>query len=825
VSFPLVLVAVVLGSLVPAPGSTDPTVLTVSTQPTTGRIVVTVTTLEGTVEMSGMQVELRQADDGTVLAKTVSDEAGRVSFPDIPPGRYTVTANRAGFLTATSAAFEVRANEQTQVLLDTQLTFQMPTVEVQGDNPSPNDSVQPVSMSDMLSGSVLESAPLEGDDFQSLLPLLPGVVRGADGRLRIKGGQPSQGALQVSSASLIDPSTGDFDLELPGQAVESVEVLSNPFAAEYGRFSTSITQLRTRRGTNAWEFKPGNLMPRLRKSLTGIRNFEPRFSVRGPLVHDRFFLSQDFQFRYLSTPVRSLEGEPEIRVRSFDSFTRFDSVLSSEHTLGGGIITFPRDIKRSTMNTFRPAQTTPSFGQAGLATGIVDRLGIGPSLVLETTISARTFEVEVDSAEPGPMIYAPDTQSGAYFNNQERNVRSFQWVESLSLSRDIFAQQHVFKVGLDLQRSTFNGYSESRPLEVRRLDGTLAELTTFGNRTEQDVSGTEFSVFAQDRWRVGSRLTIEAGFRLDRDPIVDKVNFSPRGGLALGLVSDGRTILRGGFGNFVQRTPLNVGAFPTYESRLVTRFLPDGSAAGRPVLFRNIIDPDLDAPEANVASVELDQRFGRRVLMKAALLDRRGRQEYVLVPDATLGVLGLGSTGSSRYREFEATARYLGGERRDLTASYVWSRGTADLNNYDQFYGNIRNPIVRENENNRIPTDVPHRLLVRGNFGLAGPLEKWDLAPVIELRSGFPYSAVDEYQDFVGERNRAGRLPTVRTVDFSLTRDWRFKKYRFRAGLRFYNIFNSDANRDVQNNVTSPFYGTSYNPIERSIGITFGSAR
>ena len=129
---------------------------------------------------------------------------------------------------ATSAVFDVRANETAQVLLDTQLTFQMPTVEVQGDNPSPNDSVQPVSMSDMLSGSVLESAPLEGDDFQSLLPLLPGVVRGADGRLRIKGGQPSQGALQVSSASLIDPSTGDFDLELPGQAVESVEVLVEP---------------------------------------------------------------------------------------------------------------------------------------------------------------------------------------------------------------------------------------------------------------------------------------------------------------------------------------------------------------------------------------------------------------------------------------------------------------------------------------------------------------------------------------------------------------------------------------------------------------------
>ena len=47
---------------------------------------------------------------------------------------------------------------------------------------SPTDSVQPVSTSDMLSGSVLDIAPLEGDDFQSLLPLLPGVVRGPVGQ-------------------------------------------------------------------------------------------------------------------------------------------------------------------------------------------------------------------------------------------------------------------------------------------------------------------------------------------------------------------------------------------------------------------------------------------------------------------------------------------------------------------------------------------------------------------------------------------------------------------------------------------------------------------
>ncbi|HET9567486.1 MAG TPA: hypothetical protein VFP16_03915, partial [Vicinamibacterales bacterium] len=73
--------------------------------------------------------------------------------------------------------------------------------------------------------------------------------------------------------------------------------------------------------------------------------------------------------------------------------------------------------------------------------------------------------------------------------------------------------------------------------------------------------------------------------------------------------------------------------------------------------------------------------------------------------------------------------------------------------------------------------------------------------------------------------NDAGRLPSVQTLDFQLSRPWRYKKYRFRAGIKVYNVFGSSADRDVQNNITAPDYGTSYNPIERSVGFVFGSAR
>jgi hypothetical protein len=846
----------------PAPSAQPPAPSTPAPAPSAdqnnrpGRVVATITALEGSVHVPGVEVEL-QAEDGMTLAKTLSDTTGQVTFPDVPPGRYRLRATRLGFGASDSAAFNVRRGETTQVLVDISLTFVAPGVEVvssplpaKAATPLPTlparttMTIQPVSASDMMSGDVLDLAPLPGDDFQSLLPMLPGVVRGPDGRLRIKGGQPTQGALQVSSASLVDPSTGDFDLQLPGQSIESVEVLANPFAAEYGRFSTSVTQIRTSRGTNEWKIKPGNLVPRPRGDFSGLRAFEPRLSIRGPLQRDRLFLSQDLQFRYVTTPVRSLPDEPEIKLKSFDLFTRLDGVISSRHTLGGGLIMFPREVERLGMDTFRPASVTPDLNQSGAATGLLDRFAIATDVVLETTLAMRRFELsvntgdDVDPAKP-PMVYSPETQSGVFFNDQERDVYSVQWVEALSLSRDYFCGEHVFKFGTDLQISGYDGESLSRAVESRRLDGSLAERIEFGvNRpgggpgaggntvlpgaSMQHVDGTEFAVFAQDRWRVTPRMTLELGFRMDRDDVVEKVNWSPRAGVSIGVLPDGRGILRGGVGKFLQRTPLNVGAFGQFETRTVTRFAPDGTMIGTPLLLRHVPDGTLKTPEATVGNIEWDQRFGRRVIVKASFLRRKGSHEYILNPEPENGLIRLSSAGTSRYWEFETTARYLGSGRKDISISYVRSHGTADLNNYDSFYGNLRTPFVRPNENSLIPHDVPHRLLLRGLIGIGA---KWDVAPVLELRSGFPWSAVNEFQDFVGTRSRAGRLPAVTTFDVAVTRPFRFKKYTFRAGIRAFNLFGASADRDVQTNTTSPNFGRFFNPIERSIGFVIGSSR
>jgi TonB-dependent receptor-like protein len=786
-----------------------------------GSVVVTIS-VEG-VRIPAVNVELLSADRNVVIAQTTSDAVGQVTFPDVPTGRYLVRGVREGFADAASAPFTVRGSGTEHVLLEMRLTFVRESVEVIVPANSPTESLQPVAVSDVLTGAKMDIQPLAGDDFQSLLTLLPSIIRGPEGRLRIKGGAPTTGALQMSSASLNDPSTGDFDLELPSGAVESVEVLSNPFAAEYGRFSTSVTQVRTKRGTNEWTFKADNLVPGFGKGFGFFNKFEPRFSLSGPLKRDKFLLGQYIQYRYARTPVKSLPGEPQLGLDSFDSFTRLDTVLSSRHALTTGVIYFPRKITNATMSTFRPEETTPRFTQSGFSVGGVDRLILSANAVLESTVAVRHFEIDQKTQGELPMIYAPQTQSGHFFSRQERNVDSQQIVEALTYSRDNWLGQHMFKFGFDLQHSGFDGISYSQQVDIVRLEGSLAERTTFSpSSTSPDVTGTEFALFAQDRWRVNDRLILELGMRSDRDDIVERVNYSPRAGFAVSILPEGRGILRGGFGKFAERTPLTIGAFTQYETQTAARFGGNNLALFAPVTFTHVVDGDLKTPESFVQTVAWDQRFGRRFFFKSAYLHRSGDHAYVLEPNAPSGRLALSSTGVSNYWELETTGRFLASEHRDVTVSYVRSRSKRDLNDYDQFYGNFRNPIIRPNEYGLSPTDVPNRLIVRGTLGI---FSKWVLSPVYEWRSGFPWSAVNEFQDFVGRRNEAGRLPSVNTFDFTLARPLRFRKYQFTAGIKVYNAFDTGNERDVQNNITSPDYGTFYNPIQRSIGFVISSSK
>ena len=99
-----------------------------------------------------------------------------------------------------------------------------------------------------------------------------------------------------------------------------------------------------------------------------------------------------------------------------------------------------------------------------------------------------------------------------------------------------------------------------------------------------------------------------------------------------------------------------------------------------------------------------------------------------------------------------------------------------------------------------------------------------NIAPLIEIRSGFPFSFVNERLDYVGPRNRAGRFPLFLSLAVQVTKGFalpkvvpRFGGRRARVGCAILNTTNHFNPTEVQNNIRSPRLGRFYNSLGPSV--------
>jgi hypothetical protein len=784
-----------------------------------------ITTQQGAVRLPGVTVTIEDAATGRRAAQAVSDGRGTYVVTGLAAGRYRVAARLAGFSDAAPAApVALAEGEDVEVNLDLPLAPVTEEVRVVGQAGLAQTETSVAR--DSVSGQMIDVLPVSGDGYRALLPVAPGVVRGADGRLTVKGARESQGALQVGRGYANDPSTGAFGIELPADSIDNVDILANPYTAEDGRFSSTVVRIETRTGTNDWHallngFVPVPCLTLCDGASWGIRYYRPRGWIGGPLVKDRLFLSQGAQYRFVKVRVPSLpESANDTSDDGLETFTRLDANLAPGHRMAASVAIFPRRTQFVGLNTFSPAEVSPSFRLHGYSGGVSLSSTLSPSLLAEASATVSAYDARVYGLGDVPQELTVEGGRGNYFNEQERWTDAVQGTGALTWARRGAAGEHVLRAGFDLMWASYRGTSRSRPVIVRRANGTVAERHEFGGGRSQQASGVDAAAFVQDRWRLSERLLFEPGFRLERDGVTDRVNPSPRLGVVVGVLGNDRGVVRGGLGRFYERTPLNVAAFRSFEPAAVTRFAADGiTPAGAPLTFTHVAGR-LDTPRSVIWNIEYDHRVTKRLFLKVNHMERRGASLAMLQPveRETGAELRLESRGRSRYAETELALRYGADDLQQLSVSYVRSRATGHLNAYDAYFGSFRNPIVRADEDALSPTDVPHRVIVRGTVTVR---EKWTLSTLLEMRSGFPYSIVDEAQQFVGPRNGGGRFPPLHTVDASILRAITVLGYPVRVGVRGYHLLNTFAPRDVQNNVDSPAFGTFYNSIPRRISFVF----
>lgn len=767
-------------------------------------------------------------------------ERGEFLFPGLVPGTYDLTCAAVGRQTVEQKGLAVSEEQgpAVQVVLLPEIVVRE-KVEVRGQ--AEKISQQSASPPATLSAPQLQTLPLIQQKFKAALPLIPGVVRTPDGKINIKGTAEAQGLLLVDAAETVDPVTGSFAIDVPIDAIESLQVFKSAYRADVGRFSGGLTSIQTKPPSGQWHFELNDVLPTLRVKnghFVGIADDGPRLNLTGPLVPNRLNFSESIIYDLIKQPVRGLAyPHNETKTEGFNSFTNFQYIFSAQHLFTVNVKAFPLKRQFADISSLVPQSASSDYGQQGVSVGAVDRYLFSSGAALTTLIQATRFDSNAHGQGPLNMLVTPNGWEGNFFNSYARTSNEQEFMQAFEFAAKEWHGKHEVKVGGDFAHRNYAGTSRSHPVLLLRPDGSRAEHIDFTGSAALAVEDTELAMFLQDHWAFNDQVGLDAGVRFSGQTIGEPAAIAPRAGLVYSPGGDGKTILRGGVGVFYDRVPLLAGDFIQNPSRAVSFFDSTGAPIGSALTFQNAyikvddkgnrVTPSrnrLDSTPYNLTwNLEADRELRPRLLVRFNFLSSRTHDVFIIDPQClpanlTVGVacpagnspvLLLSNTGGSRYHELESTLRVRARESADVNFSYVHSKGRGDLNTLEQVFVPFEQPVIRPNLFADLPSNVPNRVITWGRFKVGW---KTTISPLFDVHTGFPYSKVDVLQNYVGAPN-SQRFPAFLSLDVKVSKDFHLpflpwlKNHTLRGAFAVYNITDHSNPRDVFSNVLSPFFG------------------
>ncbi len=290
---------------------------------TGGNITGTVTDPSGAV-IPGASIVLTSVNQhGLFRART--DEHGFYSFPNLPVGRYDLTATFSGFAPSTKTGLAVDADAATQLDLTLTVGAQTDAVSVNAEDSAQIDLAS-THLGEVISNSQMTAIPLNGRSYTDLLALQPGVapistllpssvimagVTGSldpsgdlnPGNLSINGQRESSNGFLVNGIDVQEHMNGGTSVIPNLDSIDQFRVLTNSFDPEYGNYNGGIVTVITRAGGNQLH---GSAFEFFRNTVLDARGyFDPNRStfeqnqfggtVGGPIRRDKLFFFGDYQ--------------------------------------------------------------------------------------------------------------------------------------------------------------------------------------------------------------------------------------------------------------------------------------------------------------------------------------------------------------------------------------------------------------------------------------------------------------------------------------------------------------------------------------------------
>lgn len=785
--------------------------------------------------LNAVRVEL--ADEQRTVTAGETDDVGHLLFANIRSGTYRLTASKAGYDPVEKTNLELQKSLVSIDLIMNPPLAQSDSVEVRG---SVIEVEQSASTPNRLPPQKAKELPSRPATVADALPLTPGVVREPGGALILSSSPENRSALIVNSADVTDPATGQFGLTVPIDSVEVLNVYQTAYLAEYGRFTAGLVSVETKRGGDHWKWEINDPLPEFRirsYHLRGLKTATPRLNFEGPLIANKLFISEGFEYVLMKTPVYT-QPFPynQKKQEGLNTFTQFDWIASGSHLVTATMHVAPQRLNSVTMDAFNPLQTTPDTSTRNLTGTAFDRLTLWRGL-LENRLSVTNFDGAVWGRGTTDMVIGPAGNSGSYFAEQKRNASRISGASRYEFAPIERVGTHQFKIGGYLASSVHSGDIVERPINIVDIRGDLLVRIAFPRTRNFEISDIEKSFFGQDHWIIAKRFAVDLGVRTEAQQISGAFRVAPRMGFAWTASTRLQTVVRGGFGLFYDRVPLNVYGFNRYPNRLVTIYDSNGNVSAGPYLFANTLGQNrvrfpfvsqqpVDgnfSPRSIVWSMQVEQPITKVLKLRATYLRNYSDGLVILNrvppdPETNVGAFLLEGTGNSRYRQFDIMAQLRLRSDREMFFSYARSFARGDLNDFGRFLGSIPVPIIRENQYGRLGTDLPNRFLAWGVFQLP---QKFQIAPLIEFRNGFPYIETDAAQRYAGVPNR-NRFPNFLSVDSRFSRDFQINpKYAVRISVSGFNLTNHFNPEAVRANTGDPAYGYFFGHRGRRFTLDF----
>jgi hypothetical protein len=178
---------------------------------------------------------------------TITDSAGRFSFPNVPFNPYHLSVTGAGF-TAYAQDVELRSAVPLDIKINLQVagSSESVTVEASGAVLLEND---PTFHTDVDRG-LFDKLPLESQSssVSSLVTLAsPGIAADSNGLFHGLGDH-AENSFSVDGQPITDQQSKVFSNQIPLDSVESLEVISGAPPAEYGDKTSIVINVTTRSG-------------------------------------------------------------------------------------------------------------------------------------------------------------------------------------------------------------------------------------------------------------------------------------------------------------------------------------------------------------------------------------------------------------------------------------------------------------------------------------------------------------------------------------------------------------------------------------------------